>query len=634
MMDQNRIYIKTSLGESTIQQRRRDIQRNVRMILILVDGHSSVADLTLKTGNLQLTENALIELEKGGYIELAADVTDLPQSENDLSPDEIKPAARNEVLQSLAAAEERKDDQALAHERAASRAPDGPVSVVSKSAVAHYSQPVATHDLELDLSRFSLPPDFGGSRYPSSEKSTGRSSDKPILSQTKPNVRQQQPFLEQLKAMWGGAGHILKDAQIEPESVRRQGKGRMKRWVWTATGLVVTLLVLSVMLLLTSLDRFVPRLEMEVSSVVGRPVSIQSLQVKFLPTPALVLDRVRLGQDREAISAEAIRLYPDLTLLLSERRDLRKVVVSGINLELRQVAAISDIVESLSRASTKQEIEYLYLEKFDLSFGEIVIKNAEAEINRNGQGALQALSVRSADKSLTLLIEPNGSTVNLNIEAFAWSSEAGSKPMIDSLTGKGRLEQGALRLSELSLRMLGGVVNGAGAIRVNEKGNDFSGDFTFERIDAIRLEEALGIKKAMTGTMAGKMQLTATIDPSSFALSSVSGSGDFNVVRGALYGIDLAEAARRLSVRPVQGGVTSFEQMSARIRTGAGKTRIYDVSMSSGLMQSTGFFDLAKGGQMSGRLELRMGGSANQTRLPILISGTLDAPLVQVSDSP
>ena len=138
----------------------------------------------------------------------------------------------------------------------------------------------------------------------------------------------------------------------------------------------------------------------------------------------------------------------------------------------------------------------------------------------------------------------------------------------------------------------------------------------------------------MTGTMAGKMQLTANIDPSSFALSSVSGSGDFNVVRGALYGIDLAEAARRLSVRPVQGGVTSFEQMSARIRTGAGKTRIYDVSMSSGLMQSTGFLDLAKGGQMSGRLELRMGGSANQTRLPILISGTLDAPLVQVSDSP
>ena len=51
-------------------------------------------------------------------------------------------------------------------------------------------------------------------------------------------------------------------------------------------------------------------------------------------------------------------------------------------------------------------------------------------------------------------------------------------------------------------------------------------------------------------------------------------------------------------------------------------------------MQSTGFLDLAKGGQMSGRLELRMGGSANQTRLPILISGTLDAPLVQVSDSP
>ena len=44
------------------------IQRNVRMVLILVDGQSTVGDLCRKTGNPQLTENALAELEKGGFI--------------------------------------------------------------------------------------------------------------------------------------------------------------------------------------------------------------------------------------------------------------------------------------------------------------------------------------------------------------------------------------------------------------------------------------------------------------------------------------------------------------------------------------------------------------------------------------
>ena len=72
-MDPNLIYVKTTAGENAIQERTRVIQRNVRMVLILVDGHSSVADLTRKIGNSQLTENALTELEGAGFIELKED---------------------------------------------------------------------------------------------------------------------------------------------------------------------------------------------------------------------------------------------------------------------------------------------------------------------------------------------------------------------------------------------------------------------------------------------------------------------------------------------------------------------------------------------------------------------------------
>ena len=75
-MDPNSIYVKTISGEEAIQQRTRVIQRNVRMVLILVDGQSSVSDLCRKTGNPQLTENALSELEKGGFIELKVEQHD------------------------------------------------------------------------------------------------------------------------------------------------------------------------------------------------------------------------------------------------------------------------------------------------------------------------------------------------------------------------------------------------------------------------------------------------------------------------------------------------------------------------------------------------------------------------------
>ena len=76
-MDHDLIYAKTTSGEAAMLQRTRTMQRNVRMVLILVDSQSSVADLCLKTGNPQLTENALLELEKGGFIEPRGDVDSL-----------------------------------------------------------------------------------------------------------------------------------------------------------------------------------------------------------------------------------------------------------------------------------------------------------------------------------------------------------------------------------------------------------------------------------------------------------------------------------------------------------------------------------------------------------------------------
>ena len=46
-MDLEIIYAKTLSGEEAMHKRTRVMQRNVRMVLILVDGQSTVADLIL-----------------------------------------------------------------------------------------------------------------------------------------------------------------------------------------------------------------------------------------------------------------------------------------------------------------------------------------------------------------------------------------------------------------------------------------------------------------------------------------------------------------------------------------------------------------------------------------------------------
>ena len=71
-MDANLIYVKTALGDEAMQNRSRLPQRELRTVLILVDGKSTVGELCEKTGNPSVVENGLDQLERGGFIETIA----------------------------------------------------------------------------------------------------------------------------------------------------------------------------------------------------------------------------------------------------------------------------------------------------------------------------------------------------------------------------------------------------------------------------------------------------------------------------------------------------------------------------------------------------------------------------------
>jgi len=67
-MDQNLVYAKTPSGDEAVRQSTRVVQRNLRMVLVQVDGKLSVAELAAKIGNAKVVESALRDLEEGGFI--------------------------------------------------------------------------------------------------------------------------------------------------------------------------------------------------------------------------------------------------------------------------------------------------------------------------------------------------------------------------------------------------------------------------------------------------------------------------------------------------------------------------------------------------------------------------------------
>lgn len=67
-MDQNLVYAKTPIGDEAVRQSTRVVQRNLRMMLVQVDGKLTVAELSAKLGDPKMVERSLQELEDGGFI--------------------------------------------------------------------------------------------------------------------------------------------------------------------------------------------------------------------------------------------------------------------------------------------------------------------------------------------------------------------------------------------------------------------------------------------------------------------------------------------------------------------------------------------------------------------------------------
>lgn len=629
-MDPNLIYVKTTSGEEAIQQRTRVIQRNVRMVLILVDGQSSVGDLSRKTGNPQLTENALGELEKGGFIEPKVEQQDSLWEESKRVAQEIRSAAIEKTLQ-FSATENK------------GRYPDFKQSIPPAPAVPDFKNqpsdmPISMHSVfdARDGEDFSTSQFFIAPSEPAASRDAYQRREEPLVTRkprykkkAKKNNQVSKPsIIAQVKSLWASADHDLNEEPVVLKPILHKPKSRAG---WPVIVLASLLGMLSLGFLAIKFFPFqiyLPEVEAAFSKSIGRPVKTGTIRVEVYPVPGLILANVRAGVGKQELLIGEIRLLPDFTTVFSPRKNFRKAVLKELELPLESVAGMPEIFSSLANEDNPVGIAQINLEKTDVSFGGLLLKGVEADVRLDPKGRMQSLDMRTPDRSLNIVATPDSQGMSLTVEAYAWRAFQDSRLTFDSASLEGRLANETLALDRIELRLLDGVIQGSATISAETKAN-LSGEIRFERISTSRLGEALGIGKRFSGETAGKMKFSAVSDTWPTIFKSIHAEGDFTIQRGNISGVDLAEAVRRVSATPVQGGLTSFEQVTGRMKLTPEKNQFSGLVINSGLMQSTGYLDVAKNHLLSGRLELQMKGSVNQTRVPVLIEGTLESPTVQ-----
>jgi hypothetical protein len=299
-----------------------------------------------------------------------------------------------------------------------------------------------------------------------------------------------------------------------------------------------------------------------------------------------------------------------------------------VTLPAEALGSLSEIFESAAQPSAKIGIQRVILEKTDISFRGLGFSDLNGEIKLAPDGRFQLLSVHSFDRSVHLSVKPAAKGVDIELEGFSWRPSPSAGLLVDSATVQGNLDGAELAVRKLELRVFNGLLQGVAVLR-SEKLPEILGEITFERISAKRLGEFLGIGPQFEGEMAGKMTFSGTADSWGAIFSRINASGEFGVRRGILGGIDLADAARRASATPTNGGMTRFEQLSGTFSFTPTDYRFSNLMLTSGLMQSSGQVEVSRDLQIKGAMEVQMSGTVNKLRVPLLIHGPLKAPLLQ-----
>jgi len=588
-MDKNLVYNKTPAGEEATLQRTRVVQRNLRMVLLQVDGQMDVAGLIEKIGNENLVVNALRELEKGGYIALSMEAPSVWEQSK-------------QKLRSL-------------------RKPSSSSSSQSSSFEPSQELP-SGHSLP--DSNFSS---FGKPVLPVLDEQAKSPAVKPV----------EPPSPAPVKAPPSGPGFGERLSEwlksLKPERSRELAPLRRVSWGKRIGWAVVLLVAVAVAVggaLFFPFSVYRSDFEAILSATAGTRVQIGDVTATMTPRPAILLHDVRVGEKAE-LRAGVLRI-PGVLMWWrnNERKQLDGVELSGIKLS-------ADFAGQLGRLATGvQNSRHFELARVDLKnvtveVGSLAVADLAGDIAFASAQTAGSMRLRTADGGLKIEVLPKAEAPSVVVEGINWKASESSPFQFSSLTLKGRLLPGKAVLQQVEMNLLDGVMQGVLTVDWSQ-GLIVAGEGNLQRVSVRKLANALGTALEMDGRLAGAIQVRGVAKAEQSMLDGLDATLDFQVEQGVMQGVDIGEATRRGPGEIVRGGMTKFDRLKGRLTVSPRQIGITNLEMDSGLVKANGQFVARRDKTVEGSLQVNISTSATSIRAPVKIYGTL--PVLNTVVSP
>lgn len=585
-MDRDTVYIKTPEGEEAVRQRTRLVQRNLRNILIMVDGRASVADLAKRFGNENATQAALTELLDSRLI----------------------------------------------------------VETFPAGAASHSQPPEPVAD-EVPLMTSEIPPQPGSPIVPPTEPQAPvieeivlsapeyESIPPPLAKPAKaPDAKAEGPgWLDRIKALLPKGKPSAKQARNDEYAVAptafeadlkplRGGSRLALSWpLLILGGLVGLLVILALAAALFPFGRYLPGIEQKLSAALKDPVRIGEIGFAFLPSPHIALGNISVGKGGHMTVGKA-RVMPEFLSLTGQTTVVRDVVLERVQVKAEALGRLAG-----AGGAPGLDIRVLRLNDLSLTVAGHTFGGFGGEVEMSG--APGKIQLKNSDGTLRLELQPGKEGYRLVATAYAWVLPTKPALKFDFLEAQGELKPGGLELGKLEGRTLDGIV--AGSLLLEwARDTRLKWDADMKRLSLTKVLSALESEFGGGGEVSGRLLLEGQAESFARLSNALKAQATFEVRRGSIGGFDLGEAARNTSRTPTRGGVTRFEQLSGSLRTDAQGARLGDLRLTSGLFKASGAMNITPEKQLSGNVEIELKSSATTIRVPLIVGGTAKEPLL------
>lgn len=404
----------------------------------------------------------------------------------------------------------------------------------------------------------------------------------------------------------------------------------MKKYKKIILSVLAIFVVLIIVPFFIPMDTYLNKAEKMASESLGVPVTIKKAQLSFLPTPRINADAIVVGEHSD-VTISHLSIIPGLLTIFSEQRVI-DVKLSNVTIKKAALAIFGVLSQSSGNPSSSPVlIERLSINKLILDFPgtALPVTNVAITLNKN---TMTAATISAVDGSLSAVATPKKGAqhISLKLKRFKLPTEM---PLVLS-TGEFDLwlKGSELDIPNFRVGLYGGIISGDAKLSwVNVWRT--SGKFSIESISLKEPSRNANPNTYMTGFLSGNGTFSAAAKEASHLADAIQLKLPFTVKNGVLHGLDLVKAASLVLKQDNADGQTQFDAFSGQLNMRGSRYQLSNLKVSSGLLTAEGHVTISPSNALDGEVDVALKKSVGLVEVPLVVTGSLENPMVLPSKS-